>query len=141
MVGGTVKNKRNRFGNKLNFARINVGLLGSAAFSYLLQPLLRGNRETPTIVSINDVVYWPMSIFLAIYVGQVIYGLCVCFLLSGYDAIFIQCIMTMSYRFKTMAQLLILLHEQPGDREQKRDDAKDREVIGLVYKMHLSVLR
>lgn len=115
--------------------RINCVLLGSAAASYLLQPLLKGNRETPTIISIDGVVYWPMRIFVIIYVGQVLYGLCVFFLLSGYDAIFMQCTMTMSYRFRTMSQLLLLLN-YPGSR----DSAKDTEIIRLIYKMHLGVL-
>lgn len=115
--------------------RINCVLLGTAAASYLLQPLLKGNRETPTIISIDGVVYWPMRIFVIIYVGQVLYGLCVFFLLSGYDAIFMQCTMTMSYRFRTMSQLLLLLN-YPGSR----DSAKDTEIIRLIYKMHLGVL-
>ena len=79
-----------------------------------------------------------MATFLAIYFGQMVYGLCVFFLLSGYDAVFIQCIMTLSYRFRTMARLLELL--STGSEESSRDDARDREVIGLVYHMHLSVL-
>lgn len=80
-----------------------------------------------------------MHTFLVIYVGQVIYGVCVCFLLSGYDAIFIQCIMTMSYRFRTMARLLQLLNVTDG-RKEEDGRAKDKEIIGLVYKMHCSVL-
>lgn len=76
-----------------------------------------------------------MRIFVIIYVGQVLYGLCVFFLLSGYDAIFMQCTMTMSYRFRTMSQLLLLLN-YPGSR----DSAKDTEIIRLIYKMHLGVL-
>lgn len=80
-----------------------------------------------------------MHTFLVIYVGQVIYGVCVCFLLSGYDAIFIQCIMTMSYRFRTMARLLQLLNVTDG-RKKEDGRAKDKEIIGLVYNMHCSVL-
>lgn len=109
--------------------------MGSAAASYLLQPLVLGNRATPTLVSVNGVVYWPTHTFLVIYVGQVIYGLCVFFLLSGYDAIFIQCIMTMSYRFRTMAELLQLLNYAGP-----RDEQKDKDLIGMIYRMHLSVL-
>lgn len=109
--------------------------MGSAAASYLLQPLVLGNRATPTLVSINGVVYWPLHTFLVIYVGQVIYGLCVFFLLSGYDAIFIQSIMTMSYRFRAMSELLQLLNYTGP-----RDEQKDKDLIGLIYRMHLSVL-
>lgn len=76
-----------------------------------------------------------MHTFLVIYVGQVIYGLCVFFLLSGYDAIFIQCIMTMSYRFRAMSELLQLLNYTGP-----RDEQKDKDLIGLIYRMHLSVL-
>lgn len=79
-----------------------------------------------------------MHIFLAIYVGQVVYGLCVCFLLSGYDAIFVQLIMTMSYRFRAMSRISQILNRLAKGCE--RDHERDTEIIGLVYKMHLSVL-
>lgn len=83
-----------------------------------------------------------MDIYILIYFGQVVYGLCVCFLLSGYDAIFIQCIMTISYRFRSMANLLQLITEGPSSEQplMERDHAKDRQLIDEVYKMHVQVL-
>lgn len=116
--------------------RINCVIIGTAALSYVLQPLINGNRETPAVISINGVTYWPLHIFLAIYAGQVLYAFCVFFILCAYDVIFIQCVLTMSYRFRTMCEILKLLNYSGP-----RLDEKDKQIIVDVYLMHLSVLR
>lgn len=103
--------------------------------SYLFTPMVLRVRETPTQVSINGNDYWPDHIFVAIYIGQFIHGSCVCFGISAYDLVFITFTMTMSYRFRTMTEILKLLNYVG-----KRDDKKDRKILVDLYKMHLSVL-
>lgn len=105
------------------------------AFAYALQPVLLRVHETPTQVSINGNDQWPLHTFVLIYVAQVTTGVILALGICGYDNVFIQCSMVMSYRFRTMSQLLNLLNYKGP-----RDAGKDRQVLVDVYKMHLSVL-
>lgn len=108
-------------------------LMGSA--SYLFQPIVLRVRETPTQVSINGNDNWPDHIFVLIYLGQFAHGVCVAFGLTSYDSVFVQCMMAMSYRFRTLKELLNLLSYQGP-----RDSNRDRKILTDVYKMHLDVL-
>lgn len=94
-------------------------------------------RALPTPVYINGNTFWPMKTYVAIYLGQSIYafsGMCA---MGGYDVIFIQCIMLMKYRFRTLIEMLKLLKSSDVDQ---RDDRKDKEILVDLYKMHLNVL-
>lgn len=115
--------------------RINTVLIGIGTCAYLFQPIVTGVRETPTQVSINGNDYWPDHIFYMIYLAQFTHGCCVGLGMIGYDNIFIQFTMAMSYRFRTMTELLHLL-----DYSGERSEAKDRQVLVDIYKMHLKVL-
>lgn len=108
-------------------------LMGSAG--YLFQPIVLRVRQTPTQVSINGNDYWPDHIFALIYLGQFAHGICVAFGMTSYDSIYIQLMMALSYRFRTLSEMLTLL-DYPGPR----DDGKDRRILTNVYKMHLNVL-
>lgn len=105
------------------------------AFAYALQPVLLRVHETPTQVSINGNDQWSLPVFVLIYVTQVTTGVILALGICGYDNVFIQCSMVMSYRFRTMGQLLSLLNYKGP-----RDARKDMQVLVDVYKMHLSVL-
>lgn len=115
--------------------RVMSAFVCASTLLYLFQPLVSGNRETPTQVNINGNDYWPIRIFLMIYLGQFIHGVCVGFGITAYDDVFIQCIMVMSYRFKTLGELLKLLNY-----DGLRDEKRDRKILVDVYKMHLSAL-
>lgn len=121
-----------------SISRINACLIIAAIALYLLTPFLSLNeRALPTPVSINGNTFWPMKTYVAIYLGQSIYafsGMCA---MGGYDVIFIQCIMLMKYRFRTLIEMLKLLKSSDVDQ---RDDRKDKEILVDIYKMHLNVL-
>lgn len=73
--------------------------------------------------------------FIAHYVGQAIHGVFVVTAISGYDAIFIQCIMLMTYKFKTMVDLLHILKDC-----REKDQLQQQQVLVDLHKMHLNVL-
>lgn len=102
---------------------------------YLFNPVFMRVRETPTQVSINGNDYWPDHVFALIYLGQFIHGVCVGFGLTAYDDVFIQFTMSMSYRFRTLTELLKLLNYSG-----ERNNQKDRQILVDIYKLHLSVL-
>lgn len=77
----------------------------------LMKPIRQGiwNTDNPSSVtgwivhiSYDGNLYHSRSLFLAIYLGQILHGLCVFLRISAYDAIFMQCIMVMTYKFRTM---------------------------------------
>lgn len=115
---------------------MNAFLVGSAVVFYLAQPLIKGNRTTPTPISLNGVTYHPSPVFLSFYFGQLIHAFFVFVAMSGYDAIFIQCIQLATYRFRTMSQLLGLLKNCEAEDVQKQ-----KEILVDMSKMHLDVLR
>lgn len=117
------------------FPRINAALVFMAVFSYLTQPLLIGNRTLPTQIYINGTVRWPFKIFATIYLLQVGHGICVFLGLSSFDAIFIQVVLLMRYKFKIMSKIIGLLNYSGP-----RDNKKDTEILNDVYLMHLDVL-
>lgn len=57
--------------------------------------------------------------------------------MAGYDVIFIQCIMLMKYRFRTMTEMLQLLQ---FSEVTKGDALKKNEILVDIYKMHVNVL-
>lgn len=114
---------------------MNAVLVGSAVMFYLGQPLLIGNRAVPTTVSIDGVHYFTFRVFVSIYLGQILHGICVFLVLSGYDAIFIQSTMLMTYKFKTMIDLLQLLKDC-----QETRPAAQKQILVDICKMHLNVL-
>lgn len=77
-----------------------------------------------------------MPLFLVIYLGQSIHGLFAFAALTGYDAIFIQCIQLMTYRFRIMSNLLKLLCDC-----EKMPPEEQTEVLIDVCKMHLDTLK
>lgn len=117
------------------FFRILTSLIVLGTLAFLFTPIVTGVRETPTQLSINGNDYWPDRTFVLIYIGQFVHGSCVGFGLTGYDDVFIQFTMTMSYRFRTMTELLGLLNYKGN-----RDYSKDRQVLVDIYQMHLEVL-
>lgn len=115
--------------------RINSVFVCVALLFYLVNPLVQGNRMTPTPLSFGGVTYLSMPRFVSLYLLQSIHSLCVAFTLCGYDAIFITCIMLMTYKFRTMGRLLELLHDCSVI------DAKEQKVILVdIYKMHMDLL-
>lgn len=117
------------------FGRIITSLVVSACGLYVIQPIVLRVRKTPTPISINGNDYWPTHIFGIIYLGQFINAIIHGCGLSAYDGVFIQCTMTMSYRFRTLKEVLNLLNYSGP-----RDDQRDRQILVDIYKMHLSVL-
>lgn len=116
--------------------RVNTALIAAAFMFYLAKPLLIGKRSLPTPISINGEQYFYLPVFLSFFAGQIIHGICVVTALSGYDAIFIQCIMLMKYKFRTMSHLLQLLQDCHNIAP---DDQTD--ILEDLYKMHLNVLK
>lgn len=116
--------------------RVNTALIAAAFMFYLAKPLLIGKRSLPTPISINGEQYFSLPVFLSFFAGQIIHGICVVTALSGYDAIFIQCIMLMKYKFRTMSHLLELLQDCHNIAP---DDQTD--ILEDLYKMHLNVLK
>lgn len=110
-------------------------MVGLAVTFYLLLPLWEGNRSTPTPLSYNGNLYYTRTLFLTIYFGQILHGFCVFLAIGAYDAIFIQCIMVMTYKFRAMTELLRLLAicDDLKAEEQK-------EILVDIYKIHLNVL-
>ena len=109
----------------------------SAVTFYLTLPLLEGNRATPTPVSIDGVILSQVSFkyFVLIYGGEFLHAFFVFLVISGFDAIFIQCIMSMTFRFRTMRELLNLLSDC-----SKLQPEEQKEILVDIYKMHLNVL-
>lgn len=98
-------------------------------------PLWEGPQSLPTPISVNGNECWPFRVYLALYLGQFIHAFCVVCGLSGYDVIFIQCLLVMKYRFRMMSNMLSLLQDI-----KQRDSEKHKEILVDVHKMHLDVM-
>lgn len=116
-------------------SRINTLVIVVTVLSYLAQPMVAGNNGTPTLISINGTTDWSLSVYCLIYASQAIYAFSVLFSMGAYDAIFIQCIMVLLFRFRTMSHILRLL-----DESGYRSPVEDKEILVDVYKMQLDVL-
>lgn len=103
---------------------------------YVIQPIVLRVRETPTQISINGDDNWSDHIYVLLYLAQCAHCYCAAFGMTSYDSIFIQCMMSIGYRFRTLSEMLTLL-DYPG----ARDERKDRRILTYVYKMHLNVLQ
>lgn len=115
--------------------KINTVLIFSAVGFYVSLPMWQGNQLTPTPLTFGGQMYTSGSVYLTTYGAQMIHAFCVSLTLSGYDAIFILCTMIMTYRFKTMIELLKLLQDCTT-----KDGPSQREIIVDIYKMHLELL-
>lgn len=116
--------------------RTNTLSLTIAVVFYIFGPILSGNNATPTLVSINGSANWDVPIYLTIYGCQIVFALGVLFSLGGYDAIFMQCIMVLMYRFRTMSNIAFQIETGP-----ERSHARDKEILIDLYEFHLSVLK
>lgn len=103
-----------------------------------MQPMLLRVRETPTRIIINgdEAKDWPHHLFALIYVTQCFYALCCATTIFAYDGVFILIAMSLRYRFRVLAQLLLSSLSYPGPRDHR----KDRRILLDIYKIHLSVL-
>lgn len=118
-------------------SRTNTLSLTFAVTVYIFGPILSGNyNATPTLVSINGSAIWDGAIYFTIYGCQIVFALCVLFSLGGYDAIFMQCIMVLMYRFRTMSNIAFQIESGP-----ERSHSRDKEILMDLYDFHLSALK
>lgn len=113
----------------------NIFIFVFATTFYVTWPLALGNRTTPTPLSYNGETYFSQRVFLTIYVAQVLHAHCVCFGINGFDILFIQSILILTFHFTTMRNILKMLDNCMEVSEQKQKD-----IMVQIYKMHLDQL-
>lgn len=115
--------------------RWNTGMMLSTGILCLLVPLLAGERKTPVVVSLGGETYHPLPLFVALYLAQCTH-VCYCAVMCGFDGFFMQCIQQLSYKYRTMSDLLKMLRNC-------QDMAVETQTgtLGLIYRMHVGTLK
>lgn len=73
---------------------------------------------------------------MTIYLLQMLHCYLIFFGATGFDAVFMQGIMILSYKFRSMTGLLGLL-----DNCSEQEEGVQREILVDIHKMHLDILQ